>query len=199
MSKKALIVYGTRFGATTGTSEEIANILRTEGLDVRVVNAKKEKIRDISEYDLIIVGSGMMIDRWTGEPEQFLKKFQKELAKKKVALFVSSGSQALIEHDRKFEEFHFGGKTNVLLGAEAIGRARKKYLEEKAAKYNLQPVALGLFGGIWDYNRAPWWAGKAMAISKPKMAEAGFKETQPGVYDTRDWNAIRSWAKELAA
>ena len=126
MSKKALIVYGTRFGATTGTSEEIANVLRNEGFNVTVVNAKKEKAADISGYDLIIVGSGMMINRWTREPEKFLKKFQKELAKKKVALFVSSGAQALIEHEGKFEEFHFGGKTTVLLGAEAIGRAKKK-------------------------------------------------------------------------
>ena len=87
----------------------------------------------------------------------------------------------------------------TLVGDEAIGRARKIYLEEKAAKYDLQPIALGLFGGIWDYNHAPWWAGKAMVISKPKMAEAGLKETRPGVYDTRDWNAIRNWAKGLVA
>lgn len=88
MPKKALIVYGTRFGATAGTVEEIAGVLSSEGLDVKVVNAKKGKVRDISGYDLIIVGSGMMIDRWTGEVEKFLNKFQKELAKKKVALFV---------------------------------------------------------------------------------------------------------------
>ena len=40
---KALIVYGTRYGATASTSEEIAEVLRTEGFDVRVVNAKEEK------------------------------------------------------------------------------------------------------------------------------------------------------------
>jgi len=28
---KALIVYGTRYGATAGTSEEIAKVLRDEG------------------------------------------------------------------------------------------------------------------------------------------------------------------------
>ena len=39
---KALIVYGTRYGATAGTSEEIANVLRQEGLEVRVVNAKED-------------------------------------------------------------------------------------------------------------------------------------------------------------
>ena len=126
----------------------------------------------------------MMVDRWTSEPEKFLKKFRKELAQKKVALFVSSGAEALIQH---------GGKS------ETIGKTRRKYLEEKAAKYNLQPVALGLFGGIWDFNNMPWWAGKFAAMGRLKIEAAGFKETKPGVYDTRDWNAIRSWAKGLAA
>jgi len=181
---KALIVYGTRYGATASTSEEIAGILRKEGLDVRVVNAKEEKVRDIAEYELVIVGSGIQIDRWTGEPEKFLKKFQKELARKKVALFVCCGSaQPLTEEEGK---------------PEAIGRARRKYLEEKASKYSLQPVALGLFGGVWDFNNVPWWSKKAMEAERLKIEAAGFKETKPGVYDMRDWNVIRSWAKELA-
>ena len=79
---KALIVYGTRYGAAASTSEEIAKILRQEGLEVRVVNAKEEKIKDIAEYDLVIVGSGIQFNKWTGEPEDFLKKFQKELGTK---------------------------------------------------------------------------------------------------------------------
>lgn len=199
MSKKGLIIYGTRFGATTGTSEEIAGILRKQGMEVRVANAKQDKIRDVSGYDLIVVGSGIMIDRWTGGPEKFLSRFQRELKEKKLAFFVSSGAQAIIEHEGKFEEFHFGGKTVALQGAEAIGRGRKKYLEEKAARYNLRPIALGLFGGIYDYHHMPWWSGKAMQAAKPKLEAAGFKEVKPGVYDTRDWNVIRSWAEELAA
>jgi len=181
---KALIVYGTRYGATASTSEEIAEVLRKEGFDVRVVSAKEEKVRDIGEYELVIVGSGIQINRWTKEPEKFLKKLQKELARKKVALFVCCGSaQPLTEEEEK---------------SEAIGRARRKYLEEKAAKYDLQPIALGLFGGVYNFNRWPWWAGKAKPITKQQLDAASFKETKPGVYDTRDWNAIRSWAKELA-
>jgi len=180
--KKALIVYGTRYGATASTSEEIAKTLRQQRLEVRVVNAKEEKIKDIAEYDLVIVGSGIQIYRWTSEPEDFLKKFQKELTTKKVALFVSSGAQAIIEHEGNPEE---------------IGKGKKKYLEEKAAKYNLQPVALGLFGGVYDFNKWPWWAGKAKPTAKQQMEAAGFKEIN-GIYDTRDWEAIRDWAKELA-
>jgi menaquinone-dependent protoporphyrinogen IX oxidase len=65
MSKKVLIVYGTRYGATQGTSEEIAKVLRGEGLGVNVANAKKEQVKDISGYDLVIVGSGMQMAKWT--------------------------------------------------------------------------------------------------------------------------------------
>ncbi len=180
--RKALIVYGTRYGATASTSEEIAAVLRREGMEVRVVNAKEEKVKDTEEYELIIVGSGIQIYRWTGEAEDFLKRFQKELARKKVALFVSSGAQAIIEHEGKQEE---------------IGQGKKRYLEEKAAKYNLQPVALGLFGGVYDFNKWPWWAGKAKPAAKQQLEAAGFKQTN-GVYDTRNWNTIRNWAEELA-
>ena len=70
---KALIAYGTYYGATTKTSEEIAKILREEGFDARTVNLKEEKIKDISEYDLIILGSGMGNCRWVKEAEDFLK------------------------------------------------------------------------------------------------------------------------------
>ena len=72
---KALIAYGTRHGATTGTSEEIAKTLKDEGFDTKVVNLKEEKIKDISEYDLIVVGSGMKMGKWVSETKDFLKKF----------------------------------------------------------------------------------------------------------------------------
>jgi menaquinone-dependent protoporphyrinogen IX oxidase len=181
---KALIVYGTRYGATEMTATEIADVFRQEGLDVKVVNLKKDKVNDISEYELVIVGSGIQIHKWTKEPEKFLKKFRKELAKKKVALFVCCGSTKPLDD-----------KTDK---AESIEKARTKYLEEKAAKYNLQPVALGLFGGVYNYNRVPWLFGKFMQSIKPQLEEAGIPQTEPGLYDTRDINAIRSWAKELA-
>lgn len=176
---KALIVYGTRYGAAASTSEEIAKVLRQEGLEVRVVNAKDEKIKVIAEYDLVVVGSGIQIDRWTGEPEEFLKKLSKNLVAKKVALFVCCGSAS--------------GEAKP----GAAERARRKYLEEKAVKYGLHPIAFGLFGGVYNYNAVPWWAKKAMEADKPRIA-AAYRESQPGVYDTRDWEAIRTWAKELA-
>jgi menaquinone-dependent protoporphyrinogen oxidase len=183
MTKRALIVYGTRYGATRSTSEEIAKVLQGKGLDVKVADLKKEKVKDISPYDLIIVGSGMQMGKWTKEPESFLEKHEKELTNKKVAIFVSSGAEAFLEHEKKTAE---------------IDSNKKLYLEDKAAKYNLRPVSLAMFGGVWDYNKMNFLFKKTLASFKPRLEAAGFKETQPEIYDTRNWVDIRNWAEELA-
>jgi menaquinone-dependent protoporphyrinogen oxidase len=183
MAKKVLIAYGTRYGATESTSAEIAKVFQEEGLEVKVVNLKKEKVKDVSPYDLIVVGSGMQMGKWTGEPESFLNQFQKELAGKKVAIFVSSAALALAEHEKKTAD---------------IEKMRTEYLADKAAKYNLHPISTVILGGVWDYNKMFFLFRKTLSSFKPKIEAAGFKEIKPGIYDTRNWDQIRSWAKELA-
>ena len=79
-----------------------------------------------------------------------------------------------------------------------IEYARKIYLEEKVAKYNLQPIALGLFGGVYNFNKMEWLFRKTLSAVKPQLEAAGVPETEPGLYDTRDINSIRNWAKEVA-
>ena len=181
---KALIVYGTRYGATTGTSEIIADTLRQEGFEVRVVDAKKDKVHSVIEFDLIIVGSGIQMGKWTKEPEEFLKKYQNELSTKKVALFVSCGSvNPLSEGEQKNKE---------------MDDAKRKYLEDKSVEYNLKPVALGFFGGCYDFNKMSWFFRKTLSSIKPKLEGAGYKESKTGVYDLRDLDDIRGWAREVA-
>ena len=181
---KALIVYGTRYGATEMTSNEIADVFRGEGLDVKVVNLKDEKVKDLADYGLVVVGSGIQIGKWTKEPEKFLKNHQKELAKKKVAIFVCCGTAHPLPEEEKTPE--------------EIDEARRKYLDEKAAKYGLQPVAFGFFGGVYNFNRVSWLFKKFMSSIKPQLEAAGVPETEPGLYDTRDLTSIRGWAKEVA-
>jgi menaquinone-dependent protoporphyrinogen oxidase len=180
---KALIVYGTRYGATEMTSKEIADVFQKEGLDVEVVNLKDEKIKDINNYDLVVVGSGIQIGKWTKEPKKFLKKYQKELAKKKVAIFVSCGSAQPLPEDKKTPE--------------EIEKTKRKYLNEKATEYNLQPIALGFFGGVYNFNRVSWLFKKFMSSVKPQLKAAGIPEKKPGLYDTRNIKNIRAWAKEV--
>ena len=42
---KALIVFGTRYGATASTSEEIAKTMLQKGFEVDLRDAKKEKVK----------------------------------------------------------------------------------------------------------------------------------------------------------
>ncbi len=179
---KTLLVFGTRYGATAGTAEEIARVLREEGFDVRVANAKKEKIKDISDYELFIVGSGMQMGKWTGEADDFLKKFQKELRQKKLAIFAST-MKTVSEREGKTED---------------VAKMHKAALEDKVSQYDLHPIALGFFGGVMDYNKMGFIFKRTMGFLKPQLEKDGFKETQPGLYDLREWDEIRSWAKELA-
>ena len=181
---KVLIVYGTRYGATAESSQVIADTLRQEGFEVKVVDAKKEKVQSVSEFDLIIVGSGIQMGKWTSEPEDFIKKHQMELSGKKVALFVSCGSaNPLSEGEQKTKEMTNG---------------RQKYLENKATEFNLKPIALGYFGGCYDFNKMSWFLKRTLSSIRPKLEGAGYKETKAGVYDLRDVNGIRSWTKEVA-
>lgn len=180
---KALIAYGTRYGATTGTSEEIAKTLRNEGFDTKVVNLKEEKIKDISEYDLIVVGSGMKMGKWVNETKDFLKKFQKEFNQKKLALLVSS-MQELVEREGKTAE-------------DGVCSARE-VTEKIVTEYGLKPIMIGFFGGVINYNKMGFIERKVMGFLKPQLEKDGFKETEPGVYDMRDWDEIHNWAKELS-
>ena len=48
-----------------------------------------------------------------------------------------------------------------------------------------------------DYNKVGFLARKAMSGVKPLFEAAGYKETKPGVYDTRDLDEIKDWARKL--
>ena len=181
---KALIVFGTRYGATANTSDIIAGALRQVGFEVKIVDAKKDEVQSISEFDLVIVGSGIQMGKWTKEPEEFLKKYQNDLSTKKVALFVSCGSaNSLSEGEQKNKE---------------MNDAKKKYLEDKSVEYNVKPIALGFFGGCYEFNKMSWFFKKTLSSIKPKLEGAGYKESKAGVYDLRDLDAIRGWAREVA-
>jgi menaquinone-dependent protoporphyrinogen IX oxidase len=179
---KTLLVYGSRYGATASTSAEIAEILQSESFDVTIVNAKEEKIKDISLFDLIIVGSGVQFGRWTGEAEGILKRFHQELSQKKVALFIST-MKTVTEREGKTEE---------------LQKTRKMELDDKVVKYNLQPISLGFFGGVLDFNKMNMITRRTLGFLRPQLEKDGFKESPSGVYELRDWEEIRAWTKELA-
>jgi menaquinone-dependent protoporphyrinogen oxidase len=172
---KALVVYGTRYGTAAEIAEEIAKVLEDEHLDVDLVNAKKLKNCDVSHYDLLVVGSGIKMNKWTKESMNFLKKNKDRLSNKKVALFVSCGAAN--------EE-------------KTIPEGQAKYLD-KIAKENLinPPIATGLFGGVYDPNPKGLMSKFVNRFIKKEMEKHG-KDTSQRI-DYRNWDEIRMWTKNL--
>lgn len=173
---KALVVYGTRNGATKGIADEIAKALNEQGYSTTVKDARESKGVDVKEFDLIVVGSSVWAAMWKREAIDFLKRNASILEGKKVALFASG-----------------------LSGADPSQRENnmKNYLEKVAAKFpTIRPISMGLFGGYVDFN-----SGLIMRVIggfvKADLAKKGVDASK--YYDTRDFPAIRQWAIELAA
>ncbi|MCW4023453.1 MAG: flavodoxin domain-containing protein [Candidatus Bathyarchaeota archaeon] len=183
MSLKTLIVYGTRYGSTAEVAERITQTLKEENIDVIAVDAQKEKIQDITQYELIVVGSGMALGNWVGAVEDFVKKFQKTLENKKVALFICT----LKPIEEKL------GKVDLVVRTQKIG------LDDKILKYHLKPIMTGYFGGVLNFNKMSFFTRKSMELGyKSQLQKYNFKEIESGVYDLRDWIQIHNWAVELA-
>ncbi|MEN6292997.1 MAG: flavodoxin domain-containing protein, partial [Methanobacterium sp.] len=62
---KVLIVYGTRYGTAAEIAEEIRKVIEREGIEVDLVDSKGIKNYDIPPYDMVIMGSGIKIGKWT--------------------------------------------------------------------------------------------------------------------------------------
>ena len=82
---KALIVYATRYGATKGTAEEIARILKEENIDCK--GSQCQRGRGPRHLRIRVSRCSEAACRWAigvSEAEDFVKKFQKDLENKKV-------------------------------------------------------------------------------------------------------------------
>ena len=81
---------------------------------------------------------------------------------------------------------------------DQVEKIRKAGLDDKIAKYHLNPIAIGFFGGVMNFNKMSFIFKKTLGSLKPQLEKDGFKQTDPGVYEMRDWEEIRIWTMELA-
>lgn len=174
---KALIVYGTRYGTASEIAEEIGKVMREEGIEVNVVDSHGLNDYDVSPYDMVIIGSGIKMGKWTKDSLRFLKKNKSALADKKVALFVSCGAA--------------NEEKSVEMGLD-------KYLRKVAKEYLAgEPVDIGLFGSVYDPNAKHGLMYKMTAGFIRKDLEKKGMDTSKRI-DLRNWEEIRAWARGLA-
>jgi menaquinone-dependent protoporphyrinogen oxidase len=173
---KVLVIYGSRWGSTAEVAKKIGLTLTQEGCIVEVINAKKNP-KKLEPYDLIIIGSGMRADKWTKETLVFLEKNAKFLQNRKTALFVSCQMA-----DREEPEIR--------------DKAKKQYLQDTAERYALKPIAYGFFGGFIDFSQSHGLIVDVMVrVNRKSLRKNGLDTTK--IHDTRDWNTIETWAREI--
>ena len=126
MNNNVLIAYATKSGATEDTAQQIADTLRSNyGLQVDLVDLRRNKRPDFSRYGSIVVASGIRMGKWYKEALQFLES---DFKGKNVALFVSSMYQ--------------GGDP------ETYPTAVERYLEKVSQEHlKTKPFAMEAFGG----------------------------------------------------
>ncbi|MEM2141826.1 MAG: flavodoxin domain-containing protein [Candidatus Thorarchaeota archaeon] len=172
---RILLGYGTRYGTTRQIATEIADVLRARA-DVDLVDLKRERPpRNLIEYDLVVIGTGIQAGRWTSEAIKFIEKNRDSLAQLKIALFVVCGYAA--SPDKRHE-------------------AQAEYLDAIMARFpELKVVATGLFPGMFDMSK---YSPLVRFIIKRMLPRHEMKsEHIPEVIDLRDMGMVRAWTEEL--
>jgi menaquinone-dependent protoporphyrinogen oxidase len=87
MTKRVLVAYGTKYGATGEIAEKIGEVLQQAGLQVDVMPA--DRAGNLSAYQAAVIGSAVYIGRWRKEAVTLVEANQEVLAERPVWLFSS--------------------------------------------------------------------------------------------------------------
>lgn len=87
MDKKILVAYASKYGATKEIAEKIVAVLREAGLEVDVLPV--DRIRDVTPYKAVILGSAVYVGKWQKEAVKFLQANERILAERPVWIFSS--------------------------------------------------------------------------------------------------------------
>jgi menaquinone-dependent protoporphyrinogen oxidase len=184
INKKILIAYGTRYGSTEEISQEIAKTLREKGLEPELLNLgkiKSKKWPQLDDFDGVIIGTSLKINKWKKEVKSFLDKNKIELKKenKKLGVFTCS-----------------------LYAVGEPTKAREEISSRLIENHELEADIYDAFGGVIDLSedsKVGKLSRMALRLGAKEMSdEMGVKIDLNGFNDFRDWDKIRSFAGSFA-
>ena len=170
---RVLVAYASRYGATQGIAERIAEVLCQNGLDVMVQPARR--VIDPTVYDAFVIGSAAYYFHWMKHSAKFVRRNCEFLATRPVWLF-SSGP--------------LGSKAN-----DAQGRDLRVVTEPKEiAEFRnvIEPKDHRVFFGAMNPSKLAFTHRLVFKLPVNRN-NAIFP-----VGDFRDWNDIEAWARTIA-
>ncbi|MEO3859923.1 flavodoxin domain-containing protein [Acrocarpospora sp. B8E8] len=84
---RVLVAYGTKNGSTASIADIIVTALTAEGVHADARPAGK--VRDVDEYDAVVLGGALYAGRWHRQARGFARRHAKALHGKPVWLFSS--------------------------------------------------------------------------------------------------------------
>jgi len=171
---KVLVTYASRHGATQGIAEQIAETLRTRGLDVTLRTVTQAG--DPSSFDAFVIGSAAYMNHWLGEATGFVRRHRAVLASRPLWLF-SIGPTGTDLVDRKGRDLR-------------VASEPAEFAEFREA---LHPRGDRVFFGAYDVTGPP--VGLADRIVR--VLPASWRAAIPSG-DFRDWADIDAWALAIA-
>lgn len=166
---KVLVAYESKYGATAGIAERIAETLRKDGLDVDLMKARE--VHELRSYDAFVVGSAVYYGAWMKEAIDFVKREAATLGARPLWLFSSGPT---------------GAETTDKQGRDI----REVFLPKTISELPVTPRDHRVFYGAFD----PKNIGGIVGVLLNKLpSSAG---TIAGDY--RDWTDIASWSDKIA-
>jgi menaquinone-dependent protoporphyrinogen oxidase len=166
-----LVAYASRYGATQGIAERIAERLVLSGHPAQARPVKAAG--DLLSYDAFAVGSAAYMGSWLKEATEFMRSNQVLLATRPVWLF-SSGPLGAASKDAEGRD--------VLVTSEP-----KEFNEFREA---IKPRAARLFFGALNPSKL------GLSHRTFRRIPAGRRLLPEG--DFRDWTVVDAWADSIA-
>jgi menaquinone-dependent protoporphyrinogen IX oxidase len=125
MASTTLIAYATKHDSTHRVAELVADVLRSDGLEVDVAPASA--VSDVEPYASVVIGGALYMGRWHRDARHLLHRQRRSLAQRPVFVFAMGPPD---------------------LEEKSVTGARKQLDHALAGVPEVQPVASAIFGGV---------------------------------------------------
>jgi menaquinone-dependent protoporphyrinogen oxidase len=171
MAMRALVVYGSRLGATRGIAERVHDVLVREGVDSEVVAADAAPAPE--GFDAVVIGGGIYGGHWHEGARAYAQRHHETLAAIPTWLFSDGPLDSNPAHRQEPKDLHDVGRSigtrEVRVFAGAFDRATlagaKLGFAERFVAERLLPE-----GDFRDWPEIDQWAvsiASAIGASRP--------------------------------
>jgi menaquinone-dependent protoporphyrinogen oxidase len=188
---RILVAFATKHGSTPEVAEAVAEELRAGGADVDVRPASLDG--NLSGYQAVVIGAPMILG-WHKDALRFIERHRAELAAKTTVYFVMAASLTETGEERidgipivKDPWLAKRPRDPARLSLRERYARPSEYLKKPFAKApEVRPSSVAFFAGSVDLTK--------MNILEKLFVMLVIGAT-PG--DSRNWDAIRDWARGL--